>query len=96
YAVPPPTSQPNYSSTYTIIQQPAATTSVVVVGGCPACSRGSVVEEEGVSCVLSEEEAQLRMRKAGFREKSCQEALSGALVTTESEERDLVVKRCGF
>uniref|UniRef100_A0A8V0ZG33 Brain protein I3 n=1 Tax=Gallus gallus TaxID=9031 RepID=A0A8V0ZG33_CHICK len=38
YAVPPPTSQPSYSSTYTIIQQPAATTSVVVVGGCPACS----------------------------------------------------------
>ncbi|XP_040976275.1 brain protein I3 isoform X1 [Aquila chrysaetos chrysaetos] len=38
YAVPPPTSQPNYSSTYTIIQQPATTTSVVVVGGCPACS----------------------------------------------------------
>ncbi|XP_009075988.1 PREDICTED: brain protein I3, partial [Acanthisitta chloris] len=38
YAVPPPTPQPNYSSTYTIIQQPATTTSVVVVGGCPACS----------------------------------------------------------
>ncbi|KAM9125319.1 membrane protein BRI3 isoform 2-T2 [Pangshura tecta] len=35
YAAPPP--QHNYPNMYTIIQQPATTTSVVVVGGCPAC-----------------------------------------------------------
>ncbi|XP_026714797.1 brain protein I3 isoform X2 [Athene cunicularia] len=55
YAVPPPTSQPNYSSTYTIIQQPATTTSVVVVGGCPACRVG-VLEDTftclGVLCAI--------------------------------------------
>uniref|UniRef100_A0A8C3L5C7 Membrane protein BRI3 n=1 Tax=Chrysolophus pictus TaxID=9089 RepID=A0A8C3L5C7_CHRPC len=55
YAVPPPASQPNYSSTYTIIQQPAATTSVVVVGGCPACRVG-VLEDTftclGVLCAI--------------------------------------------
>ncbi|XP_036248638.1 membrane protein BRI3 [Molothrus aeneus] len=55
YAVPPPTSQPSYSSTYTIIQQPATTTSVVVVGGCPACRVG-VLEDTftclGVLCAI--------------------------------------------
>ncbi|XP_009884522.1 PREDICTED: brain protein I3 [Charadrius vociferus] len=55
YAVPPPTSQPTYSSTYTIIQQPATTTSVVVVGGCPACRVG-VLEDTftclGVLCAI--------------------------------------------
>ncbi|XP_017589632.1 PREDICTED: brain protein I3, partial [Corvus brachyrhynchos] len=55
YAVPPPTSQPGYSSTYTIIQQPATTTSVVVVGGCPACRVG-VLEDTftclGVLCAI--------------------------------------------
>uniref|UniRef100_A0A8C4JRE9 Membrane protein BRI3 n=1 Tax=Dromaius novaehollandiae TaxID=8790 RepID=A0A8C4JRE9_DRONO len=55
YAVPPPSAQPNYSSTYTIIQQPATTTSVVVVGGCPACRVG-VLEDTftclGVLCAI--------------------------------------------
>lgn len=32
----------------------------------------------------------------GFREKGCQEVLSGALVTTGGEERDFIVKHCGF
>ncbi|XP_006000844.1 brain protein I3 [Latimeria chalumnae] len=52
---PPPASvQPPYSSTYTIIQQPA-TTSVVVVGGCPACRVG-VLEDDftclGILCAI--------------------------------------------
>nr|XP_009681858.1 PREDICTED: brain protein I3 [Struthio camelus australis] len=55
YAVPPPSAQPNYSNTYTIIQQPATTTSVVVVGGCPACRVG-VLEDTftclGVLCAI--------------------------------------------
>ncbi|XP_029432844.1 brain protein I3 isoform X3 [Rhinatrema bivittatum] len=40
YPAPPPQGplQPSFPSTYTIIQQPVTTTtSVVVVGGCPAC-----------------------------------------------------------
>ncbi|KAG8433063.1 hypothetical protein GDO86_017368 [Hymenochirus boettgeri] len=44
----PPT-QPAYPSTYTIIQQPAPTTSVVVVGGCPACRVG--VLEDSFTCL---------------------------------------------
>ncbi|KAM9304887.1 membrane protein BRI3 [Gastrophryne carolinensis] len=46
YIAPP---QPTYPSTYTIIQQPAATTSVVVVGGCPACRVG--VLEDSFTCL---------------------------------------------
>ncbi|XP_043945648.1 brain protein I3 [Protopterus annectens] len=46
---PPPTFQPSsVPSTYTIIQQPA-TTSVVVVGGCPACRVG--VLEDSFTCL---------------------------------------------
>uniref|UniRef100_A0A8C4VIM3 Membrane protein BRI3 n=1 Tax=Falco tinnunculus TaxID=100819 RepID=A0A8C4VIM3_FALTI len=52
---PYPYPAPNYSSTYTIIQQPATTTSVVVVGGCPACRVG-VLEDTftclGVLCAI--------------------------------------------
>ncbi|XP_074867221.1 membrane protein BRI3 [Carettochelys insculpta] len=47
--------QPNYPNMYTIIQQPATTTSVVVVGGCPACRVG-VLEDTftclGVLCAI--------------------------------------------
>nr|XP_033770131.1 brain protein I3 [Geotrypetes seraphini] len=47
--------QPKYPSTYTIIQQPVTTTSVVVVGGCPACRVG-VLEDSftclGVCCAI--------------------------------------------
>ncbi|KAM4632347.1 membrane protein BRI3 [Discoglossus pictus] len=46
YVAPP---QPTYPSTYTIIQQPATTTSVVVVGGCPACRVG--VLEDSFTCL---------------------------------------------
>ncbi|XP_069501754.1 membrane protein BRI3 [Ambystoma mexicanum] len=46
YAAPLP-HQP-YPSTYTIIQQPVTTTSVVVVGGCPACRVG--VLEDAFTC----------------------------------------------
>ncbi|XP_038274919.1 brain protein I3 isoform X1 [Dermochelys coriacea] len=53
YAAPPP--QHNYPNMYTIIQQPATTTSVVVVGGCPACRVG-VLEDTftclGVLCAI--------------------------------------------
>uniref|UniRef100_A0A8C8R7D5 Membrane protein BRI3 n=1 Tax=Pelusios castaneus TaxID=367368 RepID=A0A8C8R7D5_9SAUR len=53
YAAPPP--QHNYPNMYTIIQQPATTTSVVVVGGCPACRVG-VLEDTftclGVFCAI--------------------------------------------
>ncbi|XP_053132767.1 brain protein I3 [Hemicordylus capensis] len=52
-AGPPPHNYPN--TTYTIIQQPASTTSVVVVGGCPACRVG-VLEDTftclGVLCAI--------------------------------------------
>ncbi|XP_067329512.1 membrane protein BRI3-like [Anolis sagrei] len=51
--VPPPHSFPN--TTYTIIQQPLPATSVVVVGGCPACRVG-VLEDTftclGVLCAI--------------------------------------------
>lgn len=36
------------------------------------------------------------MQRLGCLEKGCQEVLSGALVTTASEERDFIVKCCGF
>nr|XP_008122408.1 PREDICTED: brain protein I3 isoform X2 [Anolis carolinensis] len=52
--IPPPHSFPN--TTYTIIQQPLPTTSVVVVGGCPACRVG-VLEDTftclGVLCAIA-------------------------------------------
>ncbi|XP_075421583.1 membrane protein BRI3 [Ascaphus truei] len=52
YVAPP---QLLYPSTCTIIQQPAATTSVVVVGGCPACRVG-VLEDDftclGILCAI--------------------------------------------
>ncbi|XP_020392833.1 brain protein I3 [Stegostoma tigrinum] len=51
---PPVCPGSNYSNTYTIIQQPAAA-SVVVVGGCPACRVG-VLEDDftclGVLCAI--------------------------------------------
>ncbi|XP_069761527.1 membrane protein BRI3 isoform X2 [Narcine bancroftii] len=51
---PPVCPGSNYSSTYTIIQQPTAA-SVVVVGGCPACRVG-VLEDDftclGVLCAI--------------------------------------------
>uniref|UniRef100_K7G9I5 Membrane protein BRI3 n=1 Tax=Pelodiscus sinensis TaxID=13735 RepID=K7G9I5_PELSI len=54
YVAPLP-SQHNYPNMYTIIQQPATTTSVVVVGGCPACRVG-VLEDTftclGVFCAI--------------------------------------------
>ncbi|XP_048350104.1 brain protein I3 [Sphaerodactylus townsendi] len=56
YAVPPAPPPHNYpSTTYTIIQQPLPTASVVVVGGCPACRVG-VLEDTftclGVLCAI--------------------------------------------
>ncbi|XP_025068890.1 brain protein I3 [Alligator sinensis] len=55
YGVSPGPPQHNYPNTYTIIQQPATTTSVVVVGGCPACRVG-VLEDTftclGVFCAI--------------------------------------------
>ncbi|XP_062999377.1 membrane protein BRI3 [Elgaria multicarinata webbii] len=56
YAVPSGPSPHNYpNTTYTIIQQPTTTTSVVVVGGCPACRVG-VLEDTftclGVFCAI--------------------------------------------
>ncbi|XP_029432842.1 brain protein I3 isoform X1 [Rhinatrema bivittatum] len=58
YPAPPPQGplQPSFPSTYTIIQQPVTTTtSVVVVGGCPACRVG-VLEDSftclGVCCAI--------------------------------------------
>ncbi|XP_042294060.1 LOW QUALITY PROTEIN: brain protein I3 [Sceloporus undulatus] len=56
YVVPPGPSPHNYpNTTYTIIQQPPSTTSVVVVGGCPACRVG-VLEDTftclGVLCAI--------------------------------------------
>ncbi|XP_073447101.1 membrane protein BRI3 isoform X2 [Aquarana catesbeiana] len=41
--------QTSYPNTYTIIQQPAAMTSVVVVGGCPACSIEDTVDPDPIS-----------------------------------------------
>ncbi|XP_060103300.1 membrane protein BRI3-like [Heteronotia binoei] len=50
YAVPPAASPHAYpNTTYTIIQQPTTTTSVVVVGGCPACRVG--VLEDTFTCL---------------------------------------------
>ncbi|XP_072838465.2 membrane protein BRI3 [Pogona vitticeps] len=56
YVVPPGPSPHNFpNTTYTIIQQPLPTTSVVVVGGCPACRVG-VLEDTftclGVLCAI--------------------------------------------
>ncbi|XP_019397302.1 PREDICTED: brain protein I3 [Crocodylus porosus] len=55
YGVPPGPPQHNCPNTYTIIQQPTTTTSVVVVGGCPACRVG-VLEDTftclGVFCAI--------------------------------------------
>ncbi|XP_075035778.1 membrane protein BRI3 [Mixophyes fleayi] len=41
--------QTSYPNPYTIIQQPATVTSVVVVGGCPACRVG--VLEDAFTCL---------------------------------------------